>query len=365
MAQTRIRAAMGRGQALLCALLCLGASPSGAVPVTNVLDRPALQDRLATQRALLGLARAGNRMVAVGERGLILLSDDGGQSWRQARVPVSVTLTAVCFATPSQGWAIGHAGVVLHTGDGGATWRRQLDGRQIIRSLTAAANAAGEGSRLPAVAAQFAADGPDKPLLDMHFYDSRKGIVVGAYGLVMRTEDGGTTWLPVTAAFDANPDGLHLYAIATAGSDIWLAGERGFLSRSSDGGKTFARVETPYRGSWFAAAPLPDGGLLVAGMKGNAFRWTGRAFERYDGFAPVSVSAATPRNGGFVFADQAGHIYVGGAGASVASPLLLDRPLAPVAALASNARGDLIVAGLRGVVRIPAKAVAVPDGVKK
>lgn len=360
----RLKSHTAAGAALLCACLCLADGGARAAPVANVLDRPALQDRQAPQRVLLGLARAGERIVAVGERGLILLSDDGGEHWRQAAVPVSVTLTAVRFATAEQGWAIGHAGVVLHTADGGATWRRQLDGRQIIRIMEASAKAAGAGSRVAAVAAQFAADGPDKPLLDLYFYDSRRGIVVGAYGLAMRTEDGGATWLPVTSALDANPDGLHLYAVA-GGTETWLAGEQGFLARSRDGGRTFARVDTPYRGSWFTASPLPEGGVLVAGLKGNAWRWNGRAFERCEGFAPVSVSASASRNGTLVFADQGGHLYLAGADGAAVSALRLDRPLPPVAALAVNAGGDLLAAGLRGVVRIPAKAVAVPDGVKQ
>ena len=46
---------------------------------------------------MLAVATVGNRLVAAGERGIVLLSDDGGASWRQARVPVSVSLTALQF----------------------------------------------------------------------------------------------------------------------------------------------------------------------------------------------------------------------------------------------------------------------------
>jgi photosystem II stability/assembly factor-like uncharacterized protein len=55
-----------------------------AAPVADVLDRPATQDRQAARRVLLGLDRMGGRAIAVGERGLVLLSDDGGKAWRQA-----------------------------------------------------------------------------------------------------------------------------------------------------------------------------------------------------------------------------------------------------------------------------------------
>jgi photosystem II stability/assembly factor-like uncharacterized protein len=65
---------------------------------------------------LTGIARAGKRLVAVGERGIVVLSDDDGATWRQASVPVSVTLAAVQFPTPTQGWVVGHYGVVLRRG---------------------------------------------------------------------------------------------------------------------------------------------------------------------------------------------------------------------------------------------------------
>ena len=88
---------------------------------------------------MLAITRAGARLVAVGERGSILLSDDSGVSWRQAKVPVSVTLTAVQFPNAKAGWAVGHLGVVLHSADGGETWAKQLDGREAASLVLEAA----------------------------------------------------------------------------------------------------------------------------------------------------------------------------------------------------------------------------------
>src|SRR4029079_5611384 len=86
---------------------------------------------------LNGLARAGQRIVAVGQRGHVLYSDDAGKSWKQATVPVSSDLVAVPFPDATHGWAVGHDGVVLHTDDAGVTWTRQLDGRGIGAVLVA------------------------------------------------------------------------------------------------------------------------------------------------------------------------------------------------------------------------------------
>ena len=87
------------------------------------------------------MARAGERLVAVGERGRIILSDDNGVTWRQVHSPTSVTLTHVTFATPVDGWAVGGMGIVLHSADGGLSWTKQLDGIQAADIALAAANA--------------------------------------------------------------------------------------------------------------------------------------------------------------------------------------------------------------------------------
>src|SRR5690606_33173407 len=113
-------------------------------------------------------------------------------SWRQAVTPVSTTLTSVSFVDARLGWAAEHAGTILHTADGGATWTLQADGRGIARQVQASVS--DQDVRMAAVAAQLVADGPDKPFLDIQFSDARHGVAVGAYGLAIRTADGGRSW---------------------------------------------------------------------------------------------------------------------------------------------------------------------------
>lgn len=111
-----------------------GASTGAAnrpTPWRDVLDTPAVPSPLAARSLLTGLARAGARVVAVGQRGHVLFSDDAGKSWNQADVPVSSDLVAVSFPNPDAGWIVGHDGVVLHSTDAGRSWTRQLDGRSV------------------------------------------------------------------------------------------------------------------------------------------------------------------------------------------------------------------------------------------
>ncbi|MBV8306053.1 MAG: glycosyl hydrolase, partial [Gammaproteobacteria bacterium] len=88
-----------RPRALLLALLPGVAAAAAPQP-------PAEPARLAAQSLLIALAAAGPRLVAVGDRGVVVLSDDGAAHWRQAqRVPTQVLLTGVCFFDAQRGIA--------------------------------------------------------------------------------------------------------------------------------------------------------------------------------------------------------------------------------------------------------------------
>ena len=136
---------------------------------------------------------------------------------------MSSDLTAVYFVDAKQGWAVGHDGVVLHTDDGGDTWALQLDGRKANELLVAAMSekvaaepASEEAKKLLAEAERYKEQGPDKPFLDVWFADAQNGYVVGAYNLIFRTTDGGKTWTPWFDRTD-NPKFFNLYAIRPVG----------------------------------------------------------------------------------------------------------------------------------------------------
>jgi len=98
---------------LVSLVLALPLAAAASGNFRDVLDTPARASAYAAKSLLSGVANAGQRVVAVGQRGHIVYSDDGGQTWLQAKVPVSTDLTAVFFASPTHGWAVGHGGVVI------------------------------------------------------------------------------------------------------------------------------------------------------------------------------------------------------------------------------------------------------------
>lgn len=360
------------GRASVLAALACSSSIAADAPVSGVLERQAARIERLQSRTYLALARAGERIVAVGERGLIAVSDDGGKNWRQAGCPVSVTLTGVAFSDPQNGWAVGHAGVVLHTADGGQNWKLQLDGVRAARIVESSAgtastvNGGDAAGSLAKVAAQLVADGPDKPFLDLQFRDAQHGIVTGAYGLIFATTDGGKSWQSLMHALP-NPRGLHLYAVRMVGDAVWVAGEQGFLALSRDRGRSFTRIETPYRGSYFAMQPTSTG-MVLAGLKGNAFHVDKVAaeFRRLEGAPPVSFSAAAGlRDGRLAFVNQAGQIMLSSdEGRSVT--LLAARPSGPLSALLEAGDRSLVTAGMGGLSRITlAAGQADNNGIRK
>jgi len=283
----------------------------------------AVQSTLAKEALLLGVTRAGKRIVAVGEYGNILLSDDDGKTWHQAKdVPTTVTLTAVHFTDEKTGWAVGHDTLILHTTDGGETWAKQFGG--------------GES---------------DNALLSVFFKDAVHGWGVGAFNYTVETQDGGKTWTerktlvpppaegaapgaaPAPAApastepFDPTkakrPD--DPYAAATgdenhlnqmfAGPDantLFVAAEAGAVYRSLDGGATWSKVLTGYIGSFWGGLTAKDGTVYAAGMRGNIWKSAdkGATWAKADTHgADQSISTGIQlADGSFVFVGLGGQV---------------------------------------------------------
>ncbi len=328
-----------------------------APDVRDALDRPALQTPRAAGRALLAVSRAGSRLVSVGERGIILLSDDNGTTWRQAKVPVSVSLTNVRFITDKKGWAVGHSGVVLHSADGGETWLRQLGGAEVAALVLDAVQtkaSKGEGVQKELAEAQrLVADGPDKPFLDVYFFDENRGLIVGAYGLAFATQDGGKRWQPWSDRIP-NQQGKHLYSIQASNNGLFIAGEQGALFRSNDGGNSFTSVTTPYAGSYFGAISGANGELVVFGLRGNAY-WSGDAgmsWKKVDSGGAISLTDGVRLSDGtLLLVDQAGHLLQSrDQGRSFRRVSLPDA--SPASGVTQAADGAVILSGMRGVKRV-------------
>ncbi|OMG52492.1 hypothetical protein BJN45_14440 [Azonexus hydrophilus] len=188
---------------------------------------------------LLDTQRAGQRLVAVGERGYIFVSDNEGAAWRRVPSGIESTLNAVAFAD-LLGIAVGHDAAILRSEDGGLTWK-----------------------------AVFSAPDQLRPLLDVTFVSPQHVLAVGAYGAFFESTDGGLNWNERQIV-----DGdRHFNALARlADGTLMIAGEAGTLLRSNDGGANWEVLPPAYAGSYFGIQPLAQGGVLVYGMRGTVLR---------------------------------------------------------------------------------------------
>ncbi|MDN4504218.1 YCF48-related protein [Alteromonadaceae bacterium BrNp21-10] len=220
---------------------------------------------LVSQSLLLDIEKKpNNSLVAVGERGHILLSTDGKQ-WQQTPVPTQATLTAVNFIDNDHGWVVGHDATILATVDGGQSWQIQ--------------------QQLPEL---------QKPLMAVRFFDLQHGIAVGSYGLFFRTRDGGLNWQKeLHAEILLEDDQLylddlkqedqslyldelssilpHFNSLSTlVNGQLYLVGEAGLVAVSDNLGISWQRQELDYYGSFFSVNQTDDV-VVAAGLRGSVY----------------------------------------------------------------------------------------------
>lgn len=300
---------------------------------------------LAARALLLDGQAVGDRLVAVGERGHILISTDAGRSWRQSPAPTRTTLTSVFFIDERLGWAAGHDATILRTRDGGATW-------QVVH----------------------ADPDLDAPLLDLWFRDADYGLAVGAYGLTLVTSDGGASWQTQPLAVTAAPDALsadadtprldlHFNQLrATPTGLLFLAGESGHLYRSGDSGRHWQALPFPYVGSLFGSLPLDDRQLLAFGLRGHLFHSTdaGHSWQAVEtGTDATLTDAIRLRDGRIVAVGLAGTVLIGAAGAA-RFELHPQFDRAGFARVLEAADGALVLLGAQGARRLELPPAGAP-----
>mgnify|MGYP001176425396 CR=1 FL=1 len=227
-------------------LLCL-------LSATHVMaeesPRPARIVPLATKAVFLDIAFAGDALIAVGERGIIIRSTDKGASWTQIPTPVDITLTSVAFPSANVGFVVGHESTILKTEDGGVTWR-------VLR---------------------FKPE-EEKFYLDVWFADSMRGHVLGTDGELWTTSNGGETWsLKILAVEDWYQNHLFGYAQTADGTAV-IAAERGGVFARPAGQSDWKVVASPYEGTFFGVQKA-GGNFLLYGMSGKAYLLKKQATE--------------------------------------------------------------------------------------
>ena len=236
------------------------------------------QKPLATKSVLMDITRSGNNLVAVGERGHVVISSDG-ETWVQAEhVPTRSTLTTV-FSIGKRLWAGGHDAVIITSGDGGRTWTELF----------------------------FDPD-RQQAVMDIFFTDEKNGIAIGSYGLYMTTRDGGENW--EETIIDEESD-YHLNNLVYFGDGKWLiAGEAGYSYRSVDDAQTWQAMELPYQGSMWGALKTSGNCVLFYGLRAHVMESCdfGLSWAELETGSESSISGAAEFDGLVLLASNSGTV---------------------------------------------------------
>ena len=226
---------------------------------------------------------------AVGEEGMILHTTDGGKIWENQKSPVPYFLMKVFFVTPLKGWIVTEQTHILSTEDGGKTWKVQFKDEDFI-------------------------------LKAVSFCDSLHGWAVGEYGYIYYTKDGGTTWkkqaghFEITKAADEIVGGNYLFdVVAVDPQTAWAVGIDGYVTKTTDGGKTWQSVATgaPKTQLFCVASDRADT-ILFGGNGTFLFSKDKGKTWKYPAFEPPIVFSWLY---GLTLRGSSGFVAVGGDGA--------------------------------------------------
>lgn len=257
-----------------------------------------------------GLARQGDRLLAVGEQGNILYADSVKGPWHAAKVDPQrgSTLTKVKFIDDNVVLAVGHDGWILRSTDRGENWKEAFfiptpkgdddsagpasaDG--LIAPPPDASSSAepppdASSSAEPPADASMSAEPPSSdwgdadagsdaamplqpdPLLGIAGPYNGRIFAFGGFGLMLKSEDQGQSWTRVT---DETLGDHHLNAMVRAADGaLIVVGERGMMARSTNNGDSWQLLPQVYDGSFFGVLALKSKALLAFGMRGHVFR---------------------------------------------------------------------------------------------
>lgn len=338
------------------------------------LHSPAAQAPRAEQGLLIDIEQTIHHTFTVGDHGIVLSQAVGVDRWQQAMVPTSVLLTSISVVDAEHIWAAGHQGALIRSTDGGESWQFVLDGQQLLAleyewlqekqaELEEAIENAEDEYEIEEL--EFELDelffhiggaeiqfdvGPTKPFLDVHFFNRNVGLVVGAYGIILRTSDGGESWQVMNDAID-NIVGYHINKLVEGpDQSLILVGEAGLLARSDDLGESFEMLDSPYHGSLFGAIFDAENRLWVHGLRGNLYvAEAGYRFQQVQVNTRYNLNGATRLvDGRLVFVGHAGVLAVVNPDSQEVE--LFNHPSGvPISNVVQGTGNELILVGRAGV----------------
>jgi photosystem II stability/assembly factor-like uncharacterized protein len=234
----------------------------------------------SAHRALFGVdfSEDGGQGLAVGDRGTLLQTDDGGVTWREQSVPTELALLDVAI-TRDGAVAVGQMGLVLARDADGDWTQRDVEAEERFlavdlngEGLAVAVGGFGQlrlsedggnSWRRPDVAfSSFVEEGYDPHLYAVDVLPTGRIVVAGEFGLVVVSDDHGENWRAVRSG-DESISALQFREDGVG----YAAGQNGLILRSPDAGDTWRRVDPGLGGNLLGIASTSDGTVIVPGMR--------------------------------------------------------------------------------------------------
>lgn len=257
------------------------------------------------QERFFGMDFQGDNGIVVGSFGQVLVSEDGGETWTEEKAPTDLALLAVAQ----------YEGGAIAVGQQGLVLLRDQEGKWEEVSVDT-----------------------DERLLNVSVNRDGKAVIVGAFGTLLASSDGGRNWNDIAPQWADLAAAANVPADATGATAepsmydaqvfddgvILIAGELAYVLRSEDGGENWEFVN-------FAQA-LAEGEQGVA----SAAPTINDIHVRADG-----MGFAVGQSGTVYKTTDSGHNWA-----------MLSTPLAEINLLsvASDGRGAVIAVGMRSAI---------------
>lgn len=190
------------------------------------------------------------RAVAVGNGGTVLVTIDGGTTWRKADLPASVEgrkLIRVRAYPDGRAWAVGELGTVLVADAFGARWRDASEGGDVtwndIGRFGDGVCMVGEFGRIRCSRDRgetwaLVSSPVESSLNAVAFRSESDGVAVGLEGVIALTSDGGSHWQVLPKTTDQ-----HLYDVHWDGKRWLVVGDKGVTLTAERAGQQWHEVK--------------------------------------------------------------------------------------------------------------------------
>lgn len=221
-----------------------------------------------TDLALYDVSVVGEKIWISGQEGLILHSADDGKTFAAQKSNTQNYLFAIQMIDASRGFAVGDRSTIVKTTDGGKTW--------VAETLTPVPPEGADPNDPDQMLAM-----QDPVLYDLHFLNENVGWVVGEFGRILHTTDGGASWHEQQTSLMGEATGIvdpmdipTFFGVHPLSErEVIVTGLEGRIARTTDGGATWAfepmKLAYPIVDPLYDAVVTADGTGWAVGAAGE------------------------------------------------------------------------------------------------